>query len=116
MYAKHLFEGYYETCGEVKSHLEQLVGEHVSEAFVRKIFRKLAFVRNTCCLLMAETEEIWQENTYRCFLEYAIEHDDFAVPEKICGDTRSALLEYMPAEFVELVTRTAYDSCEDFRM
>lgn len=79
-YISRLFEGFYETPAEVKAHIEQLTGSSISEDDAQKVFRKRLFVVYTCCPCMADSCEIWWSETYRCFLEYAVEQDTFHYP------------------------------------
>ncbi len=123
VYVRELFQGRYESLDEVKEEIQKIMGATVADEFAKKVFRKLAFVINTCCPLMAETHEIWWEETYRMFIEYAIEHDDFDfpyedniwrtypkdIPQRGC--IRSFLLEKMPADFVDKITHG--DSCHN---
>ena len=123
VYVRELFQNHYETLSEVKGAIRKIIGTSVSDDFAKKIFRKLVFVINTCCPLMAETCEIWWEGTYRLFIEYAIEHDDFSfadedniwkiypknMPQNGC--IRSFILKDMPDDFVEKVI--CNDSCCD---
>lgn len=123
VYVRELFQGRYESLEEVKDEIQRIMDTPVSDEFAKKIFRKLAFVINTCCPLMAETCEIWWEETYRLFIEYAIEHDDFDFPEEDDiwktfpkdipqrGSKRSFLLRKMPEDFGEKVTQG--DACHD---
>ena len=123
VYVKELFQCSYETVDEVKLQIERLKDHPVSDEFAKKIFRKMVFVINTCCPLMADTFEIWWENTYRCFIEYAIEHDDFDFPNEDNiwklypkdipkqGSIRSFILNKMPADFAKKVINS--DSCHD---
>ena len=123
IYVYELFQGHYESMDEVKDEIQRIMGTSVSDEFAKKIFRKLVFVINTCCPMMAETFEIWWENTYRLFIEYAIEHDDFSfaeedniwktypkdIPENGC--IRSFILKSLPDDFADKVTHG--DSCHD---
>lgn len=113
IYIKELFEGSYETKDEVKEHIGRLTQCPVSDEFAHAVFRKLLFVIYSCCSLMAEQGEVWWATTYRNFIEYAVEHDDFDLPEcqniwkiyprmaSLGRRQRSALLRSMPKEFVE---------------
>ena len=123
IYVRELFQGRYESLDEVKDEIQRIVDAPISDKFAKKIFRKLVFVINTCCPMMAETYEIWWECTYRLFIEYAIEHDDFGfadedniwetypkdIPENGC--IRSFLLKSLPDDFADKVTHG--DSCHD---
>lgn len=122
VYMKELFQGFYETADEVRDQIEAITGEFVSEEFTKKVFRKLAFIINTCCPMMSDTFEIWPEHTYRCFIEYAIDNDDFnfpdncsiskLFPETPCyGSLRTFVLEGMPEDFVKKVCHDKYDDC-----
>lgn len=119
IYMKELFQGRYETIEEVKERIEAITGEPVSDEFAKRIFRKLVFIINTCCLVMADPSEIWQEITYRCFIEYAIDNDNFDFPDKCsivklfpkirqCGCLRNLALENMPQDFVNKVCHEIY--------
>lgn len=115
VYVQELFEGRYESLDEVKDEIQRIMDNPVSDELAKKVFRKLAFVINTCCPLMAETCEIWWEVTYQLFIEYAIEHDDFDFPDEDNiwktfpkdipkrGSKRSFLLEKMPDDFAKKV-------------
>lgn len=116
VYVRELFQARYESLNEVKERIKNIIDAPVCEELAQKVFRKLIFVINTCCLLMAETCEIWWEETYRSFIEYAIEHDAYEfpnkdniwkafpkdIPHRDC--IRSFLLAKMPDDFVENVT------------
>lgn len=119
VYMKELFQWHYENVDEVKTSIEAIIGESVSDEFAKKIFRKLVFVINTCCPMMSDTFEIWWEHTYRCFIEYAIDNDDFNFPDKCsilnlfpkvpsCGSLRSFALEGLPEEFKDKVCHEDY--------
>lgn len=115
IYVRELFQGSYESLDEVKDEIQRIMNTSVSHEFAKRIFRKLIFVITTCCPMMAETFEIWWEGTYRMFIEYAIEHEDFEfadvdniwkacnkeIPKKCC--IRSFLLNSMPDDFVKKV-------------
>lgn len=115
VYVRELFQGFYESFDEVKDEIQKMMNVPITDEFAKKIFRKLVFVINTCCPMMAETFEIWWKGTYRMFIEYAIEHNnfDFAdedniwksypkdIPQK--DHIRSFLLKGMPDDFVEKV-------------
>lgn len=79
-YIRELFQGSYESPDEVKDSIRKITGSESSNEFARLVFRKLMFVIYTCVPCMADTDELWWMHTYRCFLEYAIEHDEFAYP------------------------------------
>jgi len=121
VYVHELFGGSYESLEEVKDEIQRIVSTSVSDEFAGKVFRKLAFVINTCCSLMAQTAEIEWEGVYRTFIEHAIEHDDFDLPEKDSiwktfpkdiprkGCVRRYWFRKMPEDFVEKVISS--DSC-----
>ena len=79
-YIRKLFQGSYESPDEVNDSIRKITGSEGSNEFARLIFRKLMFAIYTCVPCMADTDELWWVHTYRCFLEYAIEHDEFAYP------------------------------------
>lgn len=119
-YAHYLFEGYYETLDEVKKHIARFYEKPVSAELAKRVFKKLLFIINTCCPLMADCAETWCYHTYYSFVEYAIEHDNLGVPE--CnnmwdaypkhgiprGSVRNHLLKDLPEEFTEKVCYTNY--------
>lgn len=125
VYMKELFQGSYETISEVKERIEALTGEPVSDEFAKRIFRKLVFVINTCCPIMADTFEIWEEHTYRCFIEYAIDNNDFDFSDKCSirtlfpddipysGSLRSFVLKGLPYIFVKNVCHENYNTFYD---
>ena len=80
-YIRELFQGYYETVDEVKEHVERLTGTTVDNEYARSVFRKLIFVIYTCCPLMADSSEVWWEDTYQPIIEYAAESDGFNFPD-----------------------------------
>ena len=128
-YVYELFKGFYETPDQVRAHLGyanrdihghpiDIKENPVSDETVDRVFRKLLFVVGTCCPCMADSVEFWRWNTYRGFLEYAIEHDNFsffapcaarnimqAIPEGLPakGNKRSYVLGLVPDELKEKV-------------
>ena len=125
-YISRLFEGFYETPAEVKAHIEQLTGSSISEDDAQKVFRKLLFVIYTCCPCMADSCEIWWSDTYRCFLEYAVEQDTFpypacgaansiwdAMPKSLprYGNKRNFVLDHSPAELRMRVIQDQLTDC-----
>lgn len=133
-YVYKLFKGFYETPDEVGVCLGhanrdldgQLIvsGEHPPSAeTVNRIFQKLLFVVGTCCPCMADSAEFWRWDTYRCFLEYAIEHDDFsffapctaqnimqAIPTglPVYTNKRSFILGLVPSELREKIVNSTW--------
>ena len=119
-YAYYLFQTSYETLDEVKEHIGRFHKEPVSDEMAKRVFKKLLFVINTCCPLMADCAERWRYHTYYSFVEYAIEHDDLGIPE--CDNmwdaypkhsiprvsVRSHLLKNMPENFARKVCHTNY--------
>ena len=123
-YAYYLFQGFYETLDEVKEHIGRFHKEPVSDEMAKRVFKKLLFVINICCPLMADCAERWRYHTYYSFVEYAIENDELGIPDcdnmwdaypkrgVPCGSVRSHLLKDMPEDFVKKVCHTNY---YDFR-
>ena len=81
VYVYRLFQEGSETFDEVKDRISLITQQTVSDESARKIFRKLVFVINTCCPIMADVSEIWWEDTYRHLIEYAVENDEFCIPD-----------------------------------
>lgn len=100
VYVKELFQGRYETIDEVKERIYWITKREVSDEFAKRIFRKLVFVINTCCPLMAEVSEVWWGGTYRELIEYAIGNDSFPFPE---GDN---IIKLFPRNVPRYQTRT----------
>ena len=123
VYVQELFQGGYKSLDEVKDKIQRIMNVPITDAFAKKVFNKLVFVINTCCPLIAETYELWWEETYRMFIEYAIEqeHADFGFPDEnniwrtypkdipSRGCIRNFLLQKMPDVFIEKVTHN--ESC-----
>lgn len=127
VYVRELFQGYYETIDEVKDAMQHISKEEVSMEEAKRVFRKMVFVMNTCCLLMAETFEPWWENIYRLLIEWVIQHDDYSFPDKdniwslfpkhIPKGTiiYSEILSRMPKEFGDKLAKSYYEDIDNIR-
>lgn len=121
-YVHKLFEGSYETPDEVRDHL-RIIGINPTDENVQCVFRKLLFVVGTCCPCMADSVELWRNDTYRCFVEYAIEQNDFsffspcaaqnivnAIPRDlpVFGSKRSHIMKLVPDDLDQQIYHSTW--------
>ena len=83
-YVRYVFEGGYENYDEVKENAEALYGKELSDEDAKRIFRKYLFAMIWLCQLMAFENEIMWSCYHKIVIEYAIEHDDFNIPDCYC--------------------------------
>lgn len=83
-YVREVFQGGYENYDEVKEKAEYILEQEISDKWAKQIFKKYLFAMTWLCQLMAFPNEIMYACYHKIVIEYAIEHDDFNIPDCYC--------------------------------